>query len=418
MTRDLATRAASRAGTGTSAGETLYANDCDRGAAVMAEREAGSDLPRDELRERTRTSSEHPAIENNGDLKGGHLGHGGNGPYPGTTRTKKDWGDIIPPFDYIDENGKPAVSKGVNWTPEGQAIYQNGCNRRSRRSRTSRSRRSSSAWRTWAREVPRHFGYNNPNDGTVDAAGRSELLHAGAPTGSSRRRSAPGASQMCSRPSSGETLTWSLTGNELTGHREARQPLPRGVDHGLQAARPADDTGSFALRINGEVKGGAAAVGDGGTTGTIAVHTGRHTVSETGAPGTSLADYTIEIVCRTGRPETSSPARTVRRSRSAVAPGRRRSCARSRTRPRRQATGGPAGLECVVFNDGEPDVAVWGYENGAAARGHDRGSERRRTASRPTPADRRPARSVRARAARRGLPAPSSRPVAATSSGT
>ena len=49
---------------------------------------------------------------------------------------------------------------------------------------------------------------------------------------------------------------------------------------------PTDDPGRFALRIDGEVAGGAAAVGDGGTTGTIAVAPGSRTVSETGARGT------------------------------------------------------------------------------------------------------------------------------------
>ena len=55
---------------------------------------------------------QEPAIGNNGDLQGGHLGH----PQ-----------DIIPPYDYIDANGNQQTFPGQNWTPEGQAIWQNGC---------------------------------------------------------------------------------------------------------------------------------------------------------------------------------------------------------------------------------------------------------------------------------------------------
>ena len=60
-------------------------------------------------------------IANNGDLTGGHLEH--KGPlYPAN-----DWGDIIPPYLYVDANGQPQTFPGYNWSPAGQAIYQNGC---------------------------------------------------------------------------------------------------------------------------------------------------------------------------------------------------------------------------------------------------------------------------------------------------
>ena len=66
-------------------------------------------------------TSNEPAIANNGDLNGGHLDH--TGPvYPA-----KDWGDIIPPYPYVDKKGKLQTFPGYNWSPEGQAIYQNGC---------------------------------------------------------------------------------------------------------------------------------------------------------------------------------------------------------------------------------------------------------------------------------------------------
>ena len=65
--------------------------------------------------------SNKPAIANNGDLKGGHLDH--TGPvYPAP-----DWGDIIPPYTYVDKDGHTQTFPGYNWSDEGQAIWQNGC---------------------------------------------------------------------------------------------------------------------------------------------------------------------------------------------------------------------------------------------------------------------------------------------------
>jgi hypothetical protein len=65
--------------------------------------------------------SEAPAIANNGDLNGGHLDH--TGPvFPG-----QGWGDIIPPYTYVDAAGASQVFPGYNWSPEGQAIWQEGC---------------------------------------------------------------------------------------------------------------------------------------------------------------------------------------------------------------------------------------------------------------------------------------------------
>lgn len=63
-----------------------------------------------------------PNIGNNGDLSGGHLNHTG-GIYP-----QDNWGDIIPPYDYTDSNGNPAHFDGMNWSAQGQAIWNNGCN--------------------------------------------------------------------------------------------------------------------------------------------------------------------------------------------------------------------------------------------------------------------------------------------------
>ena len=68
--------------------------------------------------------SNEPAIENNGDLKGGHLNE--TGPvFPGTG---SHWGDIIPPYNYIDDEGHEQTFPGLNWGAPGQAIWQNDCN--------------------------------------------------------------------------------------------------------------------------------------------------------------------------------------------------------------------------------------------------------------------------------------------------
>ena len=52
---------------------------------------------------------------------------------------------------------------------------------------------------------------------------------------------------------------------------------------------PASDTGSFGLQIDGQTK---ATGGNGTTTGAVLVGVGAHTVSEVGANGTALGNYT------------------------------------------------------------------------------------------------------------------------------
>ena len=63
---------------------------------------------------------------------------------------------------------------------------------------------------------------------------------------------------------------------------------------------PANDPGRFDLKIDGNIEGSASEVGDGGTTGTIAVPSGKHAVSESASSSTSLDDYRVQIVCRGG----------------------------------------------------------------------------------------------------------------------
>ncbi len=67
-----------------------------------------------------------PAINSSGafvgQLAAGHNDHVGPIWFPGITVT---WGDIIPAYDYAPANFH---FNGLNWTAEGQAIYNNGCN--------------------------------------------------------------------------------------------------------------------------------------------------------------------------------------------------------------------------------------------------------------------------------------------------
>ena len=121
---------------------------------------------------------------------------------------------------------------------------------------------------------------------------------------------------------------------------------------------PSTDPGKFDLKIDGDAK--VSAVGDGGTTDSVAVDAGSHTVSEAGADGTQLGDYKTSIRCTGGTSEISRDGHLDRRGRGARRcrhlpdhePGARSSQSRRVSCPM---------LECVLFNDGQPDVAYWGY---------------------------------------------------------
>jgi hypothetical protein len=74
---------------------------------------------------------------------------------------------------------------------------------------------------------------------------------------------------------------------------------------------PTDDPGRFDLQIDGTTR--TTNVGNDGTTGTITVPTGtNHSVGETAAGGTSLADYSTQIACsRNGSAAESGPGTTL-----------------------------------------------------------------------------------------------------------
>ncbi len=60
---------------------------------------------------------------------------------------------------------------------------------------------------------------------------------------------------------------------------------------------PSSDSGLFNLRIDGSTAGTGGNVGDNGTTGSVTLNTGTHTVGETAGTNTLLTDYTSSISC-------------------------------------------------------------------------------------------------------------------------
>lgn len=301
-------------------------------------------------------TSTEVAIANNGDLTGGHLNH--KGPvYPAA-----GWGDIIPPYTYVDEDGETQVFPGYNWSPDGQAIWQNGCN--------GVPEPPAALTPTLECVEPlsgdgflAHFGFRNPNAQAVESPSPNSFAPPPADRGQPTTFQPGAVADAFQVESGGGSLTWTLTANHLTATSGAKRCQASVTI--VKKLNPSDDDGRFALQIDGKTAGGAEAVGDGGTTGTIAVDAGDHTVGEVAAPGTDLADYDIEIVCRNGDqivgrgttakvtvrvPRDASVTCVITNTRKEVPPGPERKFVR------------PV-LECVAFAAGAPSVAYWGYRN-------------------------------------------------------
>jgi hypothetical protein len=247
-------------------------------------------------------ASEEPAIENNGDLHGGHLDH------IGPVFPAKDWGDIIPPYTYVDANGQTQVFPGYNWSPEGQAIWENDCDP-GLKPLTPLVKcvepRANGGFLA-------HFGYDNPNDKPITDPAANIIVPLSA-NGQQPTVFEPGRVEDAFQvESGGGDLTWRLTGNQATasaGSEHCRASIAV-----VKVLNPASDPGRFNLEIDGAVAGGAAAVGDGGTTGTIAVDAGQHVVGESAVQGTDLSDYDAQISCASGKDvvaEGSGPKLTV-----------------------------------------------------------------------------------------------------------
>ena len=292
--------------------------------------------------------SEEPAIANNGDLQGGHLNH------TGPVFPAAGWGDIIPPYTYVDQNGVTQVFPGYNWSPEGQAIWQGGC---------TPGLDPLTPLVECVEPLPgggflAHFGYDNPNPNPVTEP-FDNVFDPLSADGQQPTVFQPGrvvdAFQVVS--GGGSPLTWHLTGNQVTA--TAGSTRCQGSITVVKILNPSSDPGRFNLQIDGVTSGGVAAVGDGGNTGTVAVNTGQHTVGESAAANTDLADYDVQITCVNGSTtvaESSGPTLTV-----TVDRGDAILCAITNTH-KAVNTLSPV-LECVVFQGGAPSVAVWGYTN-------------------------------------------------------
>jgi Domain of unknown function DUF11/Prealbumin-like fold domain len=293
---------------------------------------------------------QEPAISNNGDLSGSHLNHTG----PIYTRGAEDWGDIIPPYSYVDANGEVQVFPGSNWSPEGQSIWQNGCGLAPAAKPIDPIVECVEP--TGGGGFLAHFGYDNPNATPTPVDPADNTFTPASANGGQPSVFDPGrvidAFQV---ESSGGSMTWHLTGNDAvasSGSTRCQASITI-----VKELLPASDPGRFALEIDGRAAGGATAVGDGGTTGTIAVDAGVHTVGESAAPKTSLAGYTIGISC-TVNGQTVAHA-TSRKLGVRVRSGQALVCTITNTR-RTNPLLSPV-LECVVFQSGVPSSAVWGY---------------------------------------------------------
>jgi Domain of unknown function DUF11 len=297
--------------------------------------------------------SEEPAIGNNGDLNGGHLDHAG------PVFPADDWGDIIPPYSYVDKDGNLEQFPGYNWDEAGQAIYGSGCDLPA----PPQPRQLGPTLQCVERGVGgflAHFGYDNPNATTIESP--SENFFTPEPAGRGQPTSfAPGSHADVFQVGLGDSaITWNLTGNKVTASSEDNRCVGGSLTVTKQLL-PADDSSRFALKIDGEVEGGASEVGNGGNTGTIAVSAGQHTVSESGAPGTSLDDYRVLIVCRGGDggvvAQGSGPSLDVN-----VARGAAIICTVT-NQAKDVAKDVLPVLQCVVFDGDKPVLADWGYSN-------------------------------------------------------
>ena len=157
--------------------------------------------------------SNEPAIANNGDLKGGHLDH------TGPVFPAPDWGDIIPPYTFVDPDGVTQVFPGSNWTPDGQAIWQNGCELGPDPMTPLLQCVEVGAGGGFLA----HFGYDNPNDQTVTVPFEN-IFDPLSANGQQPISFDPGRHEDVFQVlSGGEDLTWRLTGNSVTATRSSNR---------------------------------------------------------------------------------------------------------------------------------------------------------------------------------------------------
>ena len=315
------------------------------------EREEGHDLPCDELRE-------HPVRrESPGDRQQRRPQRRPPGPQGVPVG---GWGDIIPPYTYIDENGELETLPGQNWTEDGQAIYKHGCDRPRRRAEDHP-----------VPPVRRDTGDgSSPTSGTTtrtqlrSTPGATQHLHTRAgrprPAGHLRERAATGRGP--GRSDRDGAVTWHLTGN-----RSMPGPAVDACLGSITVVKdcPHEDRGRFDLRSTG---------GRGRRGGRRRRRHDGHDRGRGGPPsgergrraGTKQDDYTVGSSAGTGQRRAGGARR------SGDVAEARRSSARSRTRRTRTAGHGhPVARVRRSSSDGGADVAFWGYATHERPRGHD-----------------------------------------------
>ena len=178
-----------------------------------------------------------PAIANNGDLQGGHLNH--RGPvFPAA-----DWGDIIPPYEYVDDKGVTRIFPGYNWTPRGQAIWENGC---------EAALRVLVPILECVDAAPgggflAHFGYQNPNPDLVVAPFENTFVPDPANRGQPTVFEPGRVNDAFQAASTGSALTWRLTGNRVTASTRL-EAFVSGLDHDRQGSPSEQRSGAFPPR--------------------------------------------------------------------------------------------------------------------------------------------------------------------------
>ena len=166
----------------------------------------------------------------------------------------------------------------------------------------------------------------------------------------------------------GSALTWNLTGNSVTASSESNRCAGGSLTVNKHLL-PANDPGRFNLKIDGNIEGERSEVGDGGTTGTIAVPSGKHAVSESASSGTSLDDYRVQIVCREGGGDGDVVAQGNGASLDVkVSKGAAIICTITNEARENAGDVSPV-LSCVVFDGNTPALADWGYSNKSGVTG-------------------------------------------------
>jgi hypothetical protein len=275
----------------------------------------------------------------------------------------ENWGDIIPPYDYIDQQGNLQQFVGYNWTEQGQAIYGNGCDPPTPPAQPKPLTPIVRCVEATANGLLAHFSVANPNATTIEPATSDNVF---TPDPGDRGQPASFAAGLSSDvvqvSLSAGAVTWHLTGNEATASSDSSR-CPGASITVTKQLLPADDPGHFDLEVNGQIEGGASEVGNGGTTGTIAVVAGEHTVSESGAAGTSLDDYRTQIACRAnGGTGAIVSAGTGSSLGVQVGDGDEIVCTITNEAKTEAKDVRPV-LNCVVFNGDRPVLADWGYSN-------------------------------------------------------